>query len=129
MGAYKDDANKEKALFPFEVWEDMHREEPISTWSALLKKRVDVYPDVEEVLQYGLEKYGKRDSWKSVEGGYRRYRAAMMRHETQKDIDDESGMTHYKHSSCNMVFLAWFQIKAKEKEVSDFWDYYLGDKK
>lgn len=73
--------------------------------------------DIAEVREYGNEKYGNPDNWKTVE--VERYRDAAFRHfmaylDNPQGADAESGINHLKHLACNMAFLCEL-----EKETRD----------
>lgn len=87
------------------------------------KLRWDLLPwgEVEQivkVLNYGLEKYGKEDSWQEVERGESRYFAACMRHlvlwSKGEYLDSESGLPHLAHAACNILFLLWHGRESKK---------------
>lgn len=64
--------------------------------------------DVAKVREYGMNKYGEKESWKKVE--IQRYRDAAFRHfmaylDDPKGVDDESGLPHLSHLACNVAFL------------------------
>lgn len=64
--------------------------------------------DVAKVREYGMKKYGEKESWKKVE--IQRYRDAAFRHfmaylDDPKGVDDESGLPHLSHLACNVAFL------------------------
>ena len=64
--------------------------------------------DVAEVREYGINKYGEKESWREVE--IERYRDATFRHflaylKNPQGIDEESGLKHIKHLACNIAFL------------------------
>ena len=72
--------------------------------------------DIAATRQYGVKKYGKKESWKSVE--IERYRDAAYRHwlaylNDPHGVDRESGLPHLWHVCCNMAFLC-------ELEHNDF---------
>ena len=77
------------------------------------KPRVSLVPlemliPIARIREYGLNKYGDKESWKSVEP--ERYRDALLRHMIQyiKDphsIDEESGLPTLWHIACNVAFL------------------------
>jgi hypothetical protein len=62
-----------------------------------------------KVLTFGAKKYAA-DSWKQVENGKDRYRDAMYRHlaaiESGEVLDPESGLPHWDHVACNVLFLS-----------------------
>ena len=64
--------------------------------------------DIAEVREYGINKYGKKESWRKVE--IERYRDAAFRHflsylKNPQGVDEESGLKHIKHLACNIAFL------------------------
>lgn len=64
--------------------------------------------DIAVVRGYGNKKYGSSDNWKEVE--IERYRDALCRHllaylDDPDSKDEESGLYHYQHMSCNMAFI------------------------
>lgn len=73
-----------------------------------------VIKGVVAVLTYGAQKY-KRDSWQTVPNGRQRYKDAFDRHVNSMDSeelrDDESGLPHVFHAICDLMFLAWFDLK------------------
>lgn len=76
---------------------------------------VILFSGISEVLHYGLKKYGRKDSWQLVEDGEQRYFDAFMRHaQAQGELDSESGLAHWKHAACNLMFIWWFNA---QKEV------------
>lgn len=79
--------------------------------------------DIAEVREYGNNKYGDADNWKTVEP--ERYRDALFRHllaylDDPDGVDEESGIKHYKHMACNMAFLCemekWTDMEKLYKE-------------
>lgn len=70
--------------------------------------------DVAKVREYGLKKYGERESWKDVE--IQRYRDAAFRHfmaylDDPTGNDVESGLSHLSHLACNIAFLCELEEK------------------
>lgn len=70
--------------------------------------------DVAKVREYGLKKYGERESWKDVE--IQRYRDAAFRHfmaylDDPTGNDAESGLSHLSHLACNIAFLCELEEK------------------
>ena len=64
--------------------------------------------DIARVREYGLKKYGEKESWKNVE--IQRYRDAAFRHfvaylDDPNGVDYESGLSHLSHLACNIAFL------------------------
>lgn len=80
------------------------------------KRKISLVPptiiyDIAEGREYGNNKYGDKDGWKTVEP--QRYIDALLRHtlEFMRDPlgrDAESGIAHYKHMACNTAFLCEF---------------------
>lgn len=73
--------------------------------------------DIASVREYGLKKYGEKESWKRVE--IERYRDSAFRHfmaylDNPQGMDEESGLPHLSHLACNIAFLCEL-----EKEVRD----------
>lgn len=67
------------------------------------------------IREYGVNKYGEKESWKQVET--ERYRDALFRHmlaylRNPDGVDAESGMPHLWHVACNVAFL----IEKEDKE-------------
>ena len=72
--------------------------------------------DIAEVREYGNKKYGDPDNWKNVE--IQRYRDAAFRHfllylDDPKGVDEESGISHYKHLCCNLAFICEMEKEDK----------------
>lgn len=72
--------------------------------------------DIAKVREYGNEKYGDPENWRTVEP--ERYRDAAFRHllaylDDPYGIDSESGLPHLWHLACNVAFLC-------EMEKGDF---------
>lgn len=68
----------------------------------------EIIRDIAMVREYGVNKYGDCESWKSVE--IERYIDAMYRHllsfvDNPTGKDDESGLPHLWHLACNVAFL------------------------
>ena len=64
-----------------------------------------------DVLTFGAEKYG-RDNWKKCQDKSL-YEDALLRHifaylDGEK-CDQESGISHLAHASCNLMFLQWME--------------------
>ncbi len=60
------------------------------------------------IREYGVNKYGKSESWKKVEPD--RYKDAAFRHflaylDDPVGVDEESGLPHLWHLACNIAFL------------------------
>lgn len=77
--------------------------------------------DIAKVREYGIKKYGEKESWKRVE--IQRYRDAAFRHfmaylDDTQGIDEESGLPHLWHLACNIAFLTELEeADRKEDEV------------
>lgn len=82
-----------------------------------------ILTDIAYVRMYGVKKYGKKESWKSVE--IERYRDAMFRHmlaylNDPQGVDEESGLPHLSHLACNVAFLCELEHERKsEKKYND----------
>lgn len=79
----------------------------------------EIIRDIARVREYGNNKYpeGGKDNWKNVEPD--RYRDALFRHllaylEDPNGVDEESGLPHLWHLSCNAAFLCEL-----EKQIPD----------
>jgi len=113
----KFDEGKQKALFPVEVLP--HIFDNKNHFAKLINELVsfdieEIVQEVEEVLQYGAEKY-KPNSWQTVPDARERYWNAYMRHMLSENIsDEESGLPHRSHKLCNLVFLLWFEVQKDE---------------
>ena len=75
---------------------------------------MQIITDIARVREYGINKYGEKESWRKVE--IERYRDAMLRHafEYIKDpdgYDEESGMPHLWHLACNVAFLCELEAR------------------
>lgn len=69
---------------------------------------VEIIRAVARVREYGVDKYGAAESWRSVEA--ERYREALLRHilawwDDPSGVDAESGLPHLWHAACNIAFL------------------------
>jgi hypothetical protein len=72
-----------------------------------------------KVLTFGANKYG-RENWKLVEDAVNRYTAATKRHmaaiQKGEKLDPESGIHHYAHAICSLLFLLELELEnSKEK--------------
>lgn len=86
------------------------------------KPRYDLLPataidEMAKILTFGAEKYAP-NSWRHVEDGIERYRAALLRHtfamQAGEINDKESGLPHAAHAMCCAAFIVELQ-KAEEK--------------
>lgn len=84
-------------------------------FSCFTQGLAPVIKGVVVVLTYGAQKY-KRDSWQQVPNAKERYMDAFERHmhayNCEEGIDPESGIAHIFHAICNLMFVAWFDIKS-----------------
>ena len=80
---------------------------------------LDLIEKVVEVYDFGAKKYAP-ETWKQLDDGENRYRAALLRHLTahQKGElrDPESGLLHMQHLCWNAIAMLYF---AMEKETSN----------
>lgn len=77
----------------------------------------EIITDIARVREYGVNKYGKINSWKEVEKD--RYKDAAYRHflsylENEDSTDEESGLPHLWHLACNIAFLCHFDKIGEE---------------
>jgi hypothetical protein len=74
--------------------------------------------EISKVLTFGAQKYSA-NNWQLVENGMERYESAMLRHLTAihkgEEIDPESGLSHWGHAGCCMMFLIHIYLTEKEK--------------
>lgn len=81
-------------------------------WSLLPYDSVE---EIVKVLEFGAKKYS-RNNWKAGEGfKYSRTFNAIMRHMTAvmfrgEDNDPETGLSHWAHVGCNVLFILHFVI-------------------
>ena len=79
-------------------------------------------PDLEDVVKvytFGAEKY-EPNSWRGLEDGFERYKAALLRHlvsfENGEELDEESGLPALAHMAWNAIaMLAIWHDKNKDK--------------
>ena len=71
---------------------------------------LEAVQEVAKVLTMGANKYGKRN-WVKLPDFEDRYMSATLRHITQHQsgelFDEESGLLHISHATCNLIFLAY----------------------
>ena len=77
-----------------------------------------IIEDIAYVRMYGVNKYGKKESWKEVE--IERYRNALFRHllaylNDPLGVDEESGLPHLSHVACNVAFLCELEKLSNQK--------------
>lgn len=74
---------------------------------------------VVKVLTFGANKYG-RDNWRMLEDASNRYVAATKRHmsavQKGERIDPESGIHHYAHAICSLLFLLELELVKDSEE-------------
>lgn len=77
------------------------------------KPRYELLPPVAidelaKILTFGADKYDAH-TWKQLENGLERYRAALLRHtfamQRGEYIDPESGLPHSAHAMCCAAFI------------------------
>ena len=77
-----------------------------------------------EVLTHGAEKYGDRNWEQGIK--YSRIYAALQRHLTAfwdgEDTDQESGLSHLAHASCELMFLQHFVTESDNPEYAELDD-------
>lgn len=76
----------------------------------------EIIRDIARVREYGNDKYGDPENWKTVEP--ERYRDAAYRHmlayiDDPQSIDEESGYPHLWHLACNVAFLCELEERKK----------------
>lgn len=73
------------------------------------------------VYTYGVQKYGKPGSWKLLENGYQRYKAALFRHivafEKGEFIDPESHLPHLAHAAWNAIAMLYMGLKREKAKA------------
>ena len=87
------------------------------------KPRLSLVPsqiirDIARVREYGNDKYGDPENWKTVEP--ERYRDAAYRHllayiDNPAGVDEESGLPHLWHLACNIAFLCEMEKGVKHE--------------
>lgn len=72
---------------------------------------LDVVEKLVEIYEFGANKY-EENSWRTIENGYKRCRAALFRHLTAYDkgerVDPESGKSHLAHAAWNALSMVYF---------------------
>lgn len=72
---------------------------------------LDVVEKLVEIYEFGANKY-EENSWRTIENGYKRCRAALFRHLTAYDkgelVDQESGKSHLAHAAWNALSMVYF---------------------
>ena len=74
---------------------------------------------VGKVLTFGADKYAA-DSWRTVPNALERYASADLRHaeriQAGEWLDPESGLPHWAHRACNVLFCCAVACAEKAKE-------------
>lgn len=80
---------------------------------------LDLIEKIVEVYDFGAKKYAP-ETWKQLEDGERRYKAALLRHLCEHDKghlrDNESHLLHAQHICWNAIALLYFAIQ-KENDI------------
>ncbi len=83
-------------------------------WSLLC---IDAIESIARVREYGVQKYGAPENWRTVHGARRRYFDAAMRHFFAwwrgSSLDTESGLPHLAHAMCNLMFILQLEMEKK----------------
>jgi hypothetical protein len=78
---------------------------------------LDVVEMLVEIYEFGANKYAE-NSWRTIENGYKRCRAALFRHLTAYDkgerVDPESGKSHLAHAAWNALSMVYFAERESE---------------
>ena len=91
------------------------------------KQRWDLLPlplieEVVKVYTFGAEKY-EENSWQNLPDGYRRYKAALLRHLVASDKgevnDPESGLNHLAHVAWNAIAMLHFKMEELKVKGGD----------
>lgn len=77
--------------------------------------------DIARIREYGNQKYGDSENWKTVD--VQRYRDAAFRHflaylDDPQGADAESGLPHYWHLACNVAFICEMEDKIRDTAKS-----------
>ena len=75
--------------------------------------------EVAKVLTYGASKYAP-DNWKLVDNATNRYISAARRHINSAMVgdqyDDETGLHHYAHAICCLMFMMEVELEKRREE-------------
>lgn len=79
---------------------------------------VEVIIEISKVLEFGIVKHKKQDSWKKmVINNKRDFYDAALRHLYAsllgEQYDNESRLSHIAHAITNLVFILWLELKNK----------------
>lgn len=85
-------------------------------WELLPLETIE---EIVKVYTMGAEKYAD-GAWKDILDGYRRYKAALLRHITAYDkgerVDKESGLSHLAHAAWNAIAMLYYDMNGKVYE-------------
>lgn len=92
------------------------RQNPLGLIGAWRTFPFDAREDVAKVLEYGSKKYkawnwAKGQRWGCTLGSLLRHAEKILQGE---QVDQESGLPHWGHIGCNLLFLVWFQDQYPE---------------
>ena len=83
---------------------------------------LDLVEKIVEVYHFGSLKYAP-NTWKGLDDGENRYRAALLRHlvaHEKGDLrDNESGLLHAAHLAWNAIALLYFAIEKEKSNGND----------
>ena len=126
-GVFYDSKGNLLAIVPQKTEEQLPKAEDMNDQTIKAdagKRQLTLVPtqiirDIAECREYGVAKYGERESWREVE--VQRYRDAMFRHmlaylDDPDGVDEESGISHLKHLACNVAFLCELEKREKTNE-------------
>lgn len=108
-GAYEEELKKEPKTegMKNDILDDKLR------WDLLPMEEIE---DIVKVFHFGAKKYAP-DSWKNLENGFERYRAAGLRHLMAymkgERYDKESGCHHLAQAAWNAIALLWYDKHGK----------------
>lgn len=75
--------------------------------------------EIVKVLTFGAKKYAP-DNWKTVPNARERYVSALLRHvaaaASGEIRDPETGLLHWAHAGCCILFLIWFEMNPRSHE-------------
>ena len=79
---------------------------------------LDVVEKLVEIYEFGANKY-EENSWRTIENGYKRCRAALFRHLAAYDkgerVDPESGKSHLAHAAWNALSMVYFAERERDE--------------
>lgn len=82
---------------------------------------LDLIEKIVEVYHFGAQKYAP-NTWKQLENGEQRYKAALLRHLVEHDKgnlrDKESGLLHAQHMCWNAIAMLYFAME-KEQNIPE----------